>query len=83
MTELRKTAGRIQKYNAEKAMLWASILMKNEVLEVLAVILAMATAIAPTKKPCATMMVGIWWLDLRREHLLSDYIGRGRSRGQS
>lgn len=56
MTELRKTAGRIQKYRAEKAMLWASILMKNEVLEVLAVIFAIATAMAPTKKPCATIM---------------------------
>jgi hypothetical protein len=54
--ELRNTAGRIQKKSAEKAMLCASTLIKKEVLDVLAVIFAMATAMAPTKKPWATIM---------------------------
>lgn len=58
MIEPRKTAGMIQKYKAEKAMLWASTLMKTVSLEAFppAAVAVLKTAIptAPMKKAWAT-----------------------------
>ena len=58
--EPRKTAGMIQKYWAEKAMLWASTLMKTVSLEALApaadAVRKMAIPTAPMKNAWATMM---------------------------
>lgn len=60
MVEPRKTAGMIQKYRAEKAMLWASTLMKTVSLEAFApaadAVLKIAIPIAPMKKAWATMI---------------------------
>ena len=47
-------AGTIQKYKAEKAMLCASTLTNMDEVEVMADVLAMATAIAATKNDWAT-----------------------------
>lgn len=60
MIEPRKTAGMIQKYKAEKAMLWASTLMKTVLLEAFApaaaAVLKMAIPTVEMKKPRATTM---------------------------
>ena len=60
MIEPTKTMGMIQKYRAEKAMLWASTFMKMVSLDAFApaadFVLKMAIPTAPMKKACATMM---------------------------
>ena len=58
MTDPKKTAGMIQKYNAENAMLCASMLMKTVVLEAsaAAAVLPMAIPTDPIKKPWAIMI---------------------------
>ena len=54
MMEPKKAVGMIQKYNDEKATLWASTLMKTVSLEAVApeaeIVLRIATATPPMKK---------------------------------
>ena len=60
MIEPRKTAGMIQKYRAEKAMLWTSTLMKTVSLEAFSPaadeVRKTAIPTAPMKKAWATMI---------------------------